>query len=97
MLGGGDAGQLLAGPLGAAVGLLPDDLGEQSMLGDTGANTLGALLGTAGAATLSRRGLVAAVIAATAVTVLSERVSFSSVIDANSLLRRVDQWGRRSE
>jgi UDP-GlcNAc:undecaprenyl-phosphate/decaprenyl-phosphate GlcNAc-1-phosphate transferase len=92
----GSAGSLLAGPAGATVALGNEDLQERSMLGDTGANALGALLGTAGASSLSRKGLLAAVITATAVTVVSEKVSYSRVIESQPWLRRIDDWGRRS-
>ncbi|MCW7942939.1 hypothetical protein AAW14_12990 [Streptomyces hygroscopicus] len=46
----GASGELCAVATGAAASLLPDDLGERVMLGDTGAHALGALLGTAVAA-----------------------------------------------
>jgi UDP-GlcNAc:undecaprenyl-phosphate/decaprenyl-phosphate GlcNAc-1-phosphate transferase len=96
LLRDGVAGDVLAGPVGACAALLPPDLGEQTMLGDAGANCLGALLGVAGAASLSRRwSLAAAVVAVTALTLASERVSFTSLIDSTPLLREADAWGRR--
>ncbi|SDD20581.1 hypothetical protein SAMN05660690_3633 [Geodermatophilus telluris] len=91
----GPAGGLVAGPLGAALAVLPDDLGERVMLGDAGANALGALLGLRLAAVPSRpvrTGLLAAV---TALTLASERVSFTRVIEATPGLRELDRLGRR--
>jgi UDP-GlcNAc:undecaprenyl-phosphate/decaprenyl-phosphate GlcNAc-1-phosphate transferase len=81
--------------LAAAAALLPEDLGEQAMLGDAGANALGALLGAAAATTLSRRGQVAAVTAIVGLTAASEFVSFSRVIERTGPLRWLDQLGRR--
>ena len=79
------------GPLGAAAALLPDDLGERTMLGDAGANALGAVLGLALLSRASARTCLAVLVAATAV---SEVVSYSRVIDAVPPLRWLDQAGR---
>ena len=64
------------------------------MLGDCGANASGALLGQAAVRAMSPRGRLLALGAIAGLTLLSERVSFSAVIEGNPLLRRVDEWGR---
>lgn len=87
--------RLAAAPVGAAAALLPEDLDEQAMLGDAGANALGAALGVAAAAGASRRGLVARVAVLAALTAASEKVSFTKVIAANPVLDRIDMLGRR--
>lgn len=94
-LGPGPAGDLLAGPLGAAAAMLPVDLAERSMLGDAGANGLGALLGVALTEGRSRRHLTVALLALGGLTAASEAVSFSAVIDRVPPLRRLDRLGRR--
>ncbi len=84
-----------AAPAGAAIALLPDDLGEHAMLGDAGANALGALLGTAAAATLPRSARVAALAGVLGLTAASEVVSFTKVIERTPPLRWLDMLGRR--
>ncbi len=91
----GPYGGLVAGPVGAATALLPDDLGEKVMLGDAGANGLGALLGLRLAAGASPRGRVAWLAGLAALTAASEVVSFSKVIAATPVLRDLDAAGRR--
>ncbi|MDT0277142.1 hypothetical protein [Blastococcus goldschmidtiae] len=93
---GGPAGTLVAGPLGATLAVLPADLGEQVMLGDSGANALGALLGLRLAAAPSRRRRAGLLAAITALTLASEKVSFTRVIEATPGLRDLDRLGRRT-
>jgi UDP-N-acetylmuramyl pentapeptide phosphotransferase/UDP-N-acetylglucosamine-1-phosphate transferase len=92
---GGPAGGLVAGPFGAALAVLPDDLGERVMLGDAGANALGALLGLRLAAIPARRRRAALLAGVTGLTLASERISFTSVIEATPGLRELDRLGRR--
>jgi len=79
---------------GAAIGILPDDLAGRSMLGDTGANSAGALLGTALVARTGPRGRLLALAVVTALTLASERVSFTKVIESTPGLRELDALGR---
>lgn len=102
------AGGLLAAPLllsrgaptaavalGAAGAALPRDLAERDMLGDGGANALGAVVGVAAAAALPRRARLVALAGVVALTLASERVSFTAVIERTPALRALDTWGRR--
>jgi UDP-N-acetylmuramyl pentapeptide phosphotransferase/UDP-N-acetylglucosamine-1-phosphate transferase len=91
----GPGGSLVAGPAGAAAALLPDDLGERIMLGDTGANALGALLGVALAARTGTAGRAALLAGVAGLTAASERVSFTEVIARTPGLRELDALGRR--
>ncbi|WP_282701511.1 hypothetical protein [Streptomyces sp. CC219B] len=71
----GAAGRLSAAAVGAAAAVLPDDAGERSMLGDTGAHALGAAWGTAVVVGNGRAGLLAHAVAVVAATVCGDRVS----------------------
>jgi UDP-N-acetylmuramyl pentapeptide phosphotransferase/UDP-N-acetylglucosamine-1-phosphate transferase len=93
-LAGGPGAPLAAATCGAALSALPDDLAERTMLGDTGANALGALAGTALVLTRAWPVRAAVLVGVLGLTALSERVSFSRVIDATPALRAVDTWGR---
>jgi hypothetical protein len=84
-----------AAPLGAAAALLAEDLGERAMLGDAGANALGALLGTAAATALPRPARAVTLVAVVGLTAASEVVSFSKVIERTAALRWLDMLGRR--
>jgi UDP-GlcNAc:undecaprenyl-phosphate GlcNAc-1-phosphate transferase len=90
------AGLLAAAPLGAAAALLPEDLGERAMLGDAGANALGALLGTVILLRYGRTARLAHLVAVAALTAASEKVSFTKVIEATPALRWMDELGRRA-
>jgi UDP-N-acetylmuramyl pentapeptide phosphotransferase/UDP-N-acetylglucosamine-1-phosphate transferase len=83
-----------SGALGAAGALLPNDLNEEIMLGDAGANALGALLGTAFVARTGTAGRLAALAGLVALTAASEKVSFTQVIHRTPGLRELDELGR---
>ena len=86
---------LAAAAAGAAVGLLGEDLAERSMLGDTGAAAAGALLGTAVVVAVDRRTRWVVLGVLCALTLASEKVSFTRVIEATLGLRELDRLGRR--
>ncbi|MEU5086962.1 hypothetical protein [Streptomyces sp. NPDC021356] len=71
----GPGAELSATAMGAAAAVLPDDLGEREMIGDTGAHALGAALGAAIVTGNGRAGLAAHAAAVVAATVWGDRVS----------------------
>jgi hypothetical protein len=90
----GRAGALAAGAVGASGALLPDDLGERVMLGDGGANAMGALLGLAATRAAGRTGRLVLLAGIAGLTLASEKVSFTKVIEATPVLRDLDRWGQ---
>jgi len=83
-------------PVAAGLALLPEDLGERAMLGDCGANALGAMLGAAAAAGLPRPARIALLAGIAGLTAASEKVSFTKVIGRTPALHWLDMLGRRS-
>jgi hypothetical protein len=81
-------------PLRVAVLLAPYDLREMTMLGDTGANALGALLGLNSVERITGRGRLLLIGALVGLTALGERTSLGQLIERSPVLRRVDEWGR---
>jgi len=80
--------------LGPVLAVWRYDLGERAMLGDAGANAMGALAGflLARSAPLWLLGALALVLLA--LNLISESVSFSSVIEKTPALRWIDGLGR---
>lgn len=87
----------LIGPVGgAALVAAPADLAGRVMLGDVGANTLGATAGLALALALPPAARVGAVAVLVAVHLACERASLSDLISRCRLLRALDRLGTTS-
>jgi hypothetical protein len=74
--------------------LAPYDLREMTMLGDGGANALGAVLGFGSVARFGVRGRRLAIGALAGLTLLGERRSLGRLIERTPLLRELDAAGR---
>lgn len=93
----GPYGGIAAGAVGAAAGLVREDLDERVMLGDSGANALGALLGVSLAARTGPLGRAGVLAVLAALTAASEKVSFTQVIQRTPGLRHLDELGRLAD
>ena len=91
----GPAGDVAAATAAAAAATMPADLAERVMIGDCGANGLGALVGWSLATGLRSRSRAAALAVVVGLTLGSERVSFTAVIERSPWLRALDNLGRR--
>lgn len=84
----------MSGLVGALVAVGPADLRERAMLGDAGANPIGAVVGLALAYSLDDPFRLLVLLVIGALNVMSERVSFSRVVDSTPWLKALDQIGR---
>lgn len=82
--------------IGAATTLMFEDLRERLMIGDTGANVIGAAIGVGIITQVGSTGRLVALAVLLGLNLLSEFVSFSKLIDAVGPLRAFDGLGRRS-
>ena len=80
--------------LGPVLVLLPFDLKERGMLGDTGSNAIGAVAGLWLVATLSTTGQAIALVVMAVATVYGEFRSISALIERTPGLRQIDSLGR---
>jgi UDP-N-acetylmuramyl pentapeptide phosphotransferase/UDP-N-acetylglucosamine-1-phosphate transferase len=83
--------------LGPALVLGVYDLRERGMLGDTGANLLGALAGIWIVLTLSPAGLIVALALLVVVTIYGEFCSISELVERAPVLRHLDSIGRPND
>jgi UDP-GlcNAc:undecaprenyl-phosphate/decaprenyl-phosphate GlcNAc-1-phosphate transferase len=82
--------------VGPVLVLLPLDLRERAMLGDTGSNAIGAVAGLWLVLTLSTAGQAIALGVIALATVYGEFRSISALIERTPLLRHLDSLGRTS-
>jgi len=80
--------------IGPALVLLPYDLAEKAMLGDTGSNVLGAVAGFWLIVALGPTGEAIALAVLALLTVYGEFWSISALVERNAMLRRLDSLGR---
>jgi hypothetical protein len=81
-------------PVGLAVLLAPYDLREMGMLGDSGSNALGAMLGLSSVSRMGTRSRWSLVGALAALNLLGETRSLNELIDRTPGVRAVDRMGR---
>ena len=84
----------LRAPLALAVLVAPYDLREMAMLGDGGANALGAMLGLNSVKRFTGRGRWGAIVALAGLTLLAEVTSLGPLIEQTPGLRTLDRLGR---
>ncbi|PRY57214.1 hypothetical protein [Glycomyces artemisiae] len=89
--GGANTALAVSAAAGAA---MSEDLEGKTMLGDGGANALGALLGLAYVARTGMVGRHVALAGVAALIAASEKVSFTKVIAETPVLRELDELGR---
>ena len=94
MIVGGPTAPGLAAAVGAVLLTLPYDLRERAMLGDAGANAMGALLGVATVADSTHTFRLVALLLLVLITAVGARPGLSRVIDSFGPLRRFDAAGR---
>ena len=95
VIGWGNPMSLLVLPfVGGLIGFLPYDLKGQAMMGDTGANGLGAVLGLTALYAFHFRIRLLLLVAILAIHIVAERVSLSKVIEEFPPLKALDRWGR---
>ena len=97
VLGTGTVGIAIAPAMGAAFGLLGADLDERLMLGDAGANVIGAVLGLGVVLGRGEATRITALVVLIVLNVAAEVVSFSTIIDRVGWLRALDHLGQRPE
>jgi glucosyl-3-phosphoglycerate synthase len=83
----------LRAPKTMAVLLAPYDLREMVMLGDSGSNTLGAMLGFESVGRFTERQRWSAIAALAGLTLLGERRSLGALIERTPVFREIDRWG----
>lgn len=71
------------------------DINEWGMLGDSGSNILGGLIGFWIIAFSSNVELYIYLLIGSALTIYAEKKSFSKWIEKYPIIRRIDHWGRR--
>ena len=86
----------LRAPLLPAVILAPYDLREMAMLGDSGSNALGALLGLSSVKRFAGRGQWLAIGALATLNLLGELTSVGRAIERTPVLRDLDAAGRQA-
>lgn len=91
---GREAWLFVAIAAGAALWLFPYDLKARVMLGDAGSNVLGGVAGFAAVATLGSAPRLVILLVLIALNLVSEKWSFSAIIDAVPPLRWFDELGR---